>query len=171
MGNFHETRNDVDMTWSTVYAQTHSHLSVSLPFGVFAPHSYRQALLWQNSKTFLAYDAWVKPCLLNDLRAPTLRHNVILSTNSMSRQSGTMSPVNCSRMRTPQKLHCQVETTRGQRTLERHQISCQDYSFLFLITTETFHGETGRRRHPTPEVSVMRQPCREQKPRMLERTN
>lgn len=38
----------------------------------------------------------VKPCMLNDLRALTLRHNVILSTNSMSPQSETMSPVNCS---------------------------------------------------------------------------
>lgn len=57
MGNFHERRNDADKAWSTVYAQTPAHLSVSLHFVVFAPYSYKQALLWQNSKTFLAYDA------------------------------------------------------------------------------------------------------------------
>lgn len=100
----------------------------------------------------------VKPCMLNDLCALTLQHNVILSTNSMSCQSETMSPVNCFWM--PQKLHSQVKTTRGQWIVERHQIPCQDYSILFLISTKAFNGETGRRRQPTPEVSVMSQPCK-----------
>lgn len=101
MGDFHETRNDVDPTWSTVYAQTHSHLCFS-SFRSLCPPLLQTspALTRFKNLRYLRPSGCVKPCMLNDLRALTLRHNVILSTNSKSRQSGTMSPVNCSRMRT-----------------------------------------------------------------------
>lgn len=103
------------------------------------PHFYQQILLWQNSKTAFGLRAPLRyfclavwnPRMQNDLRALTLQHNVILSTNSVSCQSETMSPVNCSCM--PQKLHCRVKTSRGQWVVERQQIACQDYSILFLI--------------------------------------
>lgn len=108
---------------------------MNVPFLSLSPDKIQNLLFWLR----VPLPGCVKSCKLNDLCALTLQHNVILSTNSMSCQSETMSPVNYSCM--PQKLHCQVKTTRGQWMVERHQIPCQDYAILFLI----YHWDVQRR--------------------------